>query len=313
MPQMNTSQARVQDPILTAVARGYVSQKAAVANILFPIVRTGVRAGRIIKFNGDSFKLMSTARAPGAATKRVQFGYSSETYSLVDYRLEGAVPTELMEEAAAVPGLDLGASAIRQVQDIIALERENKAATLARNASNYGAGSKATLSGTDQWSNAASNPFTVIETAKQAIRSQTGERPNVLVLGPKVLSALRVHDKVLSRLSTASDRNPATLAQLAALFEIDQIVEGGAVYQTDAGAIADVWGKDAILAYSTPRSMQEMGSPSFGYTYQLTDRPMVEEAYFGNNESTWYYPYTDAYQPVIAGSVAGYIIKDAVA
>lgn len=313
MPQMTNSQARVVDPILTAVARGYVSQKAAVANILFPTVRTGQRAGRIIKFNGDSFKLMSTARAPGAATKRVQFGYSSETYSLVDHRLEGAVPTELMEEAAAVPGLDLGAMAIRQVQDIIALERENLAATLARTAANYGAGSKATLTSTDQWSHASSNPFVQIETAREAIRSQTGERPNVLVVGPKVLSALRSHSVILNRLSTSSDRNPATLAQLAALFEIDQIVEGAAVYQKADGTIDDVWGKDAVLAFSTPRSMQEMGSPSFGYTYQLADRPMVEEAYYGNNESTWYYPYTDAYQPVIAGSVAGYLIKDAVA
>lgn len=313
MPQMNTSQARVVDPILTAVARGYTSQKAAVANILFPIVRTGVRAGRIIKFNGDSFKLMSTARAPGAATKRIQFGYSSETFSLVDHRLEGAVPTELMEEAAQTPGLDLASAAIRQVQDIIALERENIAATLARNAANYGSGSKVTLSGTDQWSNAASNPFAVVETGKEAIRSQTGERPNVMVVPPKALSKLRTHDKVLDRLSTSRDRTPATLAQLAALFEVDQVVEGGAVYQDAAGAIQDVWGKDVILAYTTPRSMQEMGSPSFGYTYQLADRPMVEEAYYGNNESTWYYPYTDAYQPVIAGSVAGYLIKDAVA
>lgn len=313
MPQQSLSQARVIDPILTAVARGYVSQKASIANILFPVVRTGVRAGRIIKFSGDSFKLMSTARAPGAATKRIQFGYSSETFSLIDHRLEGAVPTELLEEAAQTPGLDLAAGAVRQVQDIIALERENQAATLARNAANYGAGSKVTLSGTDQWSNSASNPFTVVETAKEAIRSQTGERPNVMTLGPKALSYLRRHDKVLDRLSTSSDRNPATLAQLAALFEVDQVVEGGAVYQDGAGAIQDVWGKDVILAFTTPRTMQEMGSPSYGYTYQLGDRPMVEEAYFGNNESTWYYPYTDAYQPVIAGSVAGYLIKDAVA
>lgn len=47
--------------------------------------------------------------------------------------------------------------------------------------------------------------------------------------------------------------------------------------------------------------MQEMGSPSYGYTYQLEGRPMVEEGYPENNTNSWYYPVTDAYQPVKVG------------
>jgi hypothetical protein len=100
MPQATPGQARVVDPILSAVARGYRSPKAAVANVLFPIVTVGLRAGRIISFGPDDFKLVNTARAPGANTKRIQFGYAGENYSLVDYRLEGAVPNELQEEAS---------------------------------------------------------------------------------------------------------------------------------------------------------------------------------------------------------------------
>ena len=313
MSQMTPNEAAVIDPILTAVARGYGSPNAKIADILFPRVNVSSRSGTILVFPPDAFQLVNSARAPGANTKRIRLGYGKGNYSLVDHSLEGEVPIETEEEAQTVPGIDLGSHAVNTVQDVMANEREKQAADLARNASSYGAGSKATLTGTDQWSHASSNPFVQVQAAREAIRTQTGERPNVMVLGPKVLSALRSHSVVLNRLSTSTDRNPATLAQLAALFEVEQIVEGAAVYQTDAGVITDVWGKDAILAFSTPRSMQEMGSPSFGYTYQLADRPMVEEAYYGNNESTWYYPYTDAYQPVIAGSVAGYLIKDAVA
>lgn len=312
MPQQTTSQARVIDPILTAVARGYRSPKAAIANILFPIVGVGARGGRILAFGADDFKLISTARAPGANTKRIQFGYSSENYALVDHRLEGSVPVELMQEAEAVPGIDLASTAVRRVQNIMALEREHKAATLARDAAKYAASNKTTLSGTSQWSNTASDPFTDINDAREAIRSQTGEKPNVLTLGPKVLTSLRSHPKILDRLSTASDRPPATIQQLQALFELQQIVEGEAVYH-DGTQFQDVWGKDAILAFTTPASMQEMGSPNFGYTYQLEDYPVVEEGYLDRNTNTWYYPTADAVQPVFTGPSAGFLFKDAAA
>ena len=68
MPQQTPGQARVLDPILTAVARGYRSQKASIANILFPIVPVGARGGRILSFGPNDFKLVSTVRAPGANT-----------------------------------------------------------------------------------------------------------------------------------------------------------------------------------------------------------------------------------------------------
>lgn len=256
MSQMTPGQARVLDPILSAVARGYRSPKAAVANVLFPIVTVGQRAGRILSFGPDDFKLVSTARAPGAGTKRVQFGYASEPFSLVDYRLEGAVPVELMEEAQAVPGIDLQSNAVRRVQNVMALEREKKAADLARDAAKYHSDNKATLTTDTQWDDVDSDPFTAIINAKEVIRGKTGETPNVLTLGPKVLTALRTHPKVLSRLSTASDRPPATIAQLQALFELQQIVTGEAVYH-DGTSFVDVWGKDAILAFATPASQQE--------------------------------------------------------
>ena len=312
MTQQTLGQARVNDPILTAVARGYRSPKAAIANVLFPIVSVGLRAGRIISFGPDDFKLITTARAPGSNTRRLQFGYASESYSLVDHRLEGAVPNELQEEASNGPGIDLSSNAVRRVQNTMALEREKMAADLARNEARYDAANKTTLSGTSQWSHASSDPFSDIMEAKEVIRSKTGEKPNVLTLGPKVLTALRTHPKVLDRLSTARDRPPATLQQLQALFELQQIVEGEAVYH-DGTQFQDVWGNDAVLAYTTPASMQEMGSPSYGYTYQLEGRPVVEEGYEERNSNSWFYPVTDAYQPVLAGATAGFLFKAAAA
>ena len=312
MNQMTPGQARAVDPILTEIARGYRSPKAAIANILFPIVSVSAAAGKIINFGPDDFKLVSTVRAPGAGTRRVQFGYASGNFSLVDYRLEALTPWEIQREAQAVPGLDLISMNIRKVQNVMALEREKQAADLARNDALYAVTNKETLTSTAQWSHVDSDPIADIMDAKEAIRQQIGERPNVLTVGPKVLTALRNHPKILARLSTSADRPPASLAQLAALFEIAQIVEGEAVYH-DGTQFQDVWGKDAILAYTTPASMIDMGSPNYGYTYQLVDYPVVEEGYEDRNANSWVNPVADARAPVLAGASAGFIFKTAVA
>jgi hypothetical protein len=235
----------------------------------------------------------------------VQLGYGSGKFSLVDHRLEATVPAELQEEAGAVPGLDLIAMSVRHVQNVMALERESIAASLARNAGNYSASNKETLSGTSQWSHASSDPFTDIMDGKEVIRSQIGIEPNSLAVAPKVLKGLRSHPKVL-------DRPPATIQQLKALFELENIVAGGAVHH-DGTSFQDLWGKDAVLAYTTPASMEDMGSPNYGYTYQLRNYPEVEEGYFDPNTNSWYYPTKDAYQPVLVGASAGFLFKDAVA
>jgi hypothetical protein len=312
MNQMTPGQARAVDPILTEVARGYRSPKAAIANILFPLVNVVLRAGKIITFGPDDFKLVSTVRAPGTNTKRVQFGYAGADYGLADYRLEALTPWEIQAEGANGPGIDLVAMSVRKVQNVMALEREKQAADLARNDALYAVSNKETLSGTGQWSDPASDPIADVMDAKEVIRQQIGERPNVLTLGPKVLNALRNHPKILDRLSTSADRPPASLAQLAALFEIAQIVEGESVYH-DGTQFQDVWGKDAILAYTTPASMAEMGSPNYGYTYQLQGFPVVEEGYEDRNANSYVNPVADARAPALVGPSAGFIFKAAVA
>jgi hypothetical protein len=313
MSQSSLANLRIVDPILSAVARGYASPQAPVAEALFPFVYVGARAGKIVSFGPDDFKKVSTSRAPGANTKRVQFGYSGLPFALSDHSLEGVVPKENMQEAAAVPGIDLASGAVRTVQNLMGLERETQAAAIALTAGNYASSNKVTLTGTDRWDDPASDPFGDINAGRQAIRSQTGVKPNKLVLGPKVLSALRSNPKVLGRLSTAADQPPATLAQLQALFEIDEVVEGGSVYFDEAtNLFVDVWGTYAVLAYTAPKSMQERGSPSYGYTYRLNGMPLVEEPYTERNPKSWFYPVTDAYQAVLASAAAGFLFTSAV-
>jgi hypothetical protein len=312
MPQQTLAQARVIDPVLTAVAKGYEPQNF-IADILFPRVTVLARGGNIISFGREAFTVVNSKRAPGTDTKFVQVGYGAEKFSLVDNRLIGLLPIQHMQEGMAVPNIDQGALTIFNVQDKMDREREVDAAILARTASAYATTNRtAVLSGTDLWTDAASNPFNIINTGKEAVRQKIGKRPNTMVLGPKALTALRNHPSVLDRISTSTDRAPATLSQLAALFEIATVVEGEAI-QDSGNTMVDIWGTDVILAYVAPRSLQNMGSMNYGYTYQLENYPVVEVPTWNTEKESWMYPVSDARQVVFTSVDSGYLIRNAVA
>lgn len=314
MSAMNPAQARVVDPVLTTVAQGYQNSEM-IASALFPTVPVNLRAGNIIAFGKESFTLYQSQRAPGENTKRVRFGHAGVPYALVDYSLEGMVPVEIEQEAMNGPGIDLGVRAINEVQAIMALRHEKAAADIARTAASYAGSNKATLSGTDQWSDysATSDPIDDIEAAKSAVRAATGKRPNTIVLGALVMDKLKHHPKIVDRMKYTG-RDVATAELLASLFGVQRVVVGDAIYSNDAGtAFTDVWGKDVIVAYTNMASAQSGGLPSYGYTYQLSGYPQVEEPYFDRNVKSWLYPVTRSEAPVLAAASAGFLFTNAVA
>lgn len=310
--QMTPAGARVIDPILTTAAQGYKNENF-VGDALFPPVPVDARGGKIITFGREDFELYSTVRAPGAATKRVQFGYSGAPFALEDHSLEGVAPIENMQEAQAVPGINLGNITVRKTQNIIALRKEKAQADLATTAANYPAANKVTLAGAQQWSDyAGSDPSADIEAGKEAIRAKIGRRPNTVVLGPTVMSKLRYHTKLLDRIKYTG-RDSLTEELLAMLWGVKRVVVGEAVYLNAAGVQADVWGKFAVLGFTEIGTLADAGLPSYGYTYQLRGYPVVETPYYDRNAKSWVYPVTDALSPVIASSSAGYLISAAVA
>lgn len=314
MTQLTPSQARVIDPILSTVAQGYKNAEL-IGSALFPYVPVSQRGGKIITFGKEDFMLYATGRSPGAATKRVQFGYSGSSYALESHSLEGLVPQELMQEAEAVPGINLATTAIAKVQAIIALRLEKAQADLATNAANYAASNKTSLSGTSRWSDltsGVSDPVNDIEVAKDAVRQQIGREPDTVTLGASVLAKLRQHPRIIDRIKYTG-RDVPTLELLASLFGVQRVLVGKAVTATDAGVFSDVWGKSVVVAYTAMGTLADQGQPTYGYTYRLGGYPMVEQPYLDRNTKSWVYPVTDEVAPVIAGASAGYLISSAVA
>ena len=322
---MTPSEARVVDPVLTTFAHGYVHPQM-VGSALFPVVDVSQRGGQVIKFDRRSFLLYNSLRAPGANTKRVQVGYTSDTYGLDNHSLEGVVPDELLIDAQNAPNVDLEREAVAEVLDMLLLRLENEQATVARDPNNYDADHKETLSGTDQWSDPNSpSPRTVVKDASQVIRRSIGMRPNVLLLSAEAFDAAVEHPNVRDQFKYTSSES-ITADMLANYFfgsrsgpegqSRGRILVGDAVYadsDDEDAQMVDVWGKDGILAYVPMREGQNRRRPSYGYTYTLRNHPVVEEGYRDRNSKSWVYPTTHDRSPQLTSMDAGYLLQDLVA
>lgn len=310
MPQMTPGQARVVDAVLTTAAQGYQNAEL-VYPMLFPVVSVAQRGGKIITFGKEAFRIYNTGRSPGQNTKRIQIGYAGASFSLEQHALEGLLPMEIQEDAqAASPGIQLASGTVMTTQDIIQLRTEYAAAALATDVNNYAVSNKLVLAGNTKWTDAAGTPTKDVEAAKEAVRSQTGRRPDTAVISAKAFAAVKQHPSILERIKYTG-RDSATPELLAALWGLKSVAVGDAIYEDNTGTLQDVWGGDVVLSYSAIGSVADRGRPTYGYTYRLTGYPIVEQPYYDRPSKSWVYPVTDELQPVIAGSGAGFLIKGA--
>ena len=303
---MNNRQVRVIDPILSTHAQGY-RHPEHVGMALFPRVPVAVSGGQILTFGKESFRQYNIRRAPGSATKRVQFGYAGKPFALVQDALEGVVPREHLRDASQTPGINLGQRATNNAMRIASLALEVEQATLARDANNYDSDHKVDLAGSP-WTDDANNPAKDIRLAQEAIRETTGMEPNTLVLSAKGFAAIRENAKVLERFKYTS-RDSVTTEMIAKLLDLDRVEVGRAVTAGANDAFSDVWGPDAVLAY-VPQQASSMEEPSYGYSYTMDGHPLVEQTYYDNNAKSWLYPVTYERAPVISGMEAGYLFQN---
>lgn len=304
---LSPGEARVIDPIISEVVQGFRFPEL-VGSVLFPEVPVNVRGGQIIAFGKEAFEQYNIRRAPGAATKRIELGYLGEKFALVEDSVEGKIPFEILQDAERVPGINLATQYLRVTMSIVKNALEIEQANAALNAATYGANNKIALSGTSKWSDASSTPNTDVIDYRETVRSQVGVYPNVMVISPQAYNAARTNPNVIDRFKYTG-RDAITADMLAQLWELDKVVVGKAItYDPDTGAMSDVWGNNAVLAYVPPEPSTRM-EPSFGYTYRLQGNPYAEEPYRDRNAKSWIYPVTYERVPVIASADSAFLIQ----
>ncbi|MBF0424818.1 MAG: major capsid protein [Magnetococcales bacterium] len=305
MPMMNPAQTRLIDPILTNLALGYRNAELVGAQI-FPAVPVALSGGQVLTFGLEAFKAYNTLRALTGTIREVTFSYTGQHYALEIHSLAGKVAFETVRDARVMPGIDYAARAINNVMRILMLELELQQAALATNAANYDSNHKSAPSGADKWSASTSNPSQQIFVAREAIRSSVGVYPNVALLSAQAFSALQSHPAILDRVKYTS-RDSITTEILAQLWEIDRVVVGKAISADDAGNRSDVWGNNALLAYSAIGSMSAE-EPSYGYTYTMEGNPTVDRPHYDDDTRSWKYPVHYERVPLMTGMTSGFLI-----
>lgn len=305
--QMNNSQVRVIDPVLTTHANGY-RHPEHVGLRLFPRVSVGVSGGQVLEFGKESFMEYNIRRTPGAATKRVQFGHQGKPFALVQDALEGLVPREQLRDASVTPGINLGQRAVNNAMRIASLALERDQAAIALNPANYDSDHRIDLAAS-KWTDDANNPAKDIREAQTVISDTTGMEAKGLVLSKAAFAAMRENAKMLERYKyTSSDS--ITTAMIANLLDLDWVVVGRAITADAAGNFTPIWGQDAVLAYVPNSPDPNMEEPSYGYTYAMEGHPLVEAPYYDNNAKSWLWPVTYERAPVLSGMSAGYLFQN---
>jgi hypothetical protein len=203
------------------------------------------RGGTVIEFGRESFFNYKSKRAPGADAIYIQFGYQGKPYYLDSFSLDVPIPREHMDEAATVPGIDLGKRAVNVAMDSLTLTLEIEQAALASNPANYGAANKLALAGTSRWDDPASTPITDIEGAKDQVRTTCGVEPNRMVINNAGFRALKNHPTIVDRFKYTTAES-ITARMLAGLFDIEELAVGKATFvdSTESDApFKEAWGE----------------------------------------------------------------------
>lgn len=315
---MTPKDIRLANPILGGLLlAGVAASTALAAPALFPRLPTALRGFQLASMGDEATRAYNTRRAPGTATKQVRISWQGQTYTVDQHAIDVPIPREMIQESDIAkrmnvgPNVDISRVAVNTALQILNTSYEMEAAAIATDAGAYGANVLALAGGT-KWSSTGT-PVTDIRGKAEVIRQATGRRPNTLVISATAFNALTMNAEVKSYLPTTM-LGPATMAQLQSILNVPNIVIGDGTWTAEDGTVTDIWGNNAILAYSPQIGNDGMGlslgEPAFGFTSWMEGHPFVETPYYDNGLKSWVYGATFERKPTLVRGTAGFLFQN---
>jgi hypothetical protein len=277
MPQPTGGELYISRP-LTNISVAYMEgQNDFIADKVFPPVPVDHQYSMYYKYKkGNWFRTAAQRRAP--RTESAGSGWELETDT---YRCEvQAVHTDVADQDRANqdrPVIDLDRDATEFVTRDIMLRREKDWVT-----AYFGTGiwtglplqTGAAAAGANQfiqWDRTSATPLEDIESWRIGVGETTGLRPNVLVIGARVYSALKNSDEFIERVKY-TQRGIVTLELMAAMWDLEAVYTPMVVENTAEEGQADdlnyIYGKSALLVYRASRPGLKVVSG--GYVFEWT-------------------------------------------
>ena len=212
---------------------------AFIGDRIFPIIDTSDPKMNIFKYlKADWFRDEAQIRGRGGRAVRSTFKMTSIPYNTEEYAFASEVADEDRKFAASrmAPPLQPDTDAIEFCADKIDLSKERRIAALVK-ATNWSAAGVGGEDADGHWAEVgATNTFmTKVEARKETIRANTGFRPNVLMIDAGTFAKIKMVEEVLDRIKYGGgEADPAkvTTRMIAALFELEEVVIGEAIYNS---------------------------------------------------------------------------------
>lgn len=265
MPQPTPSDVHVNQPLTNISVAWIQDQTQFIADKVFPIVPVQKQSDLFYTFSKEDFlRDEAKPRAPGTESAGGEFGLTTDSYGCTVEAFHKDVDDQL--RANADSQLQLDRAATEYVSQKMAIRRERRWLTTFFTTGVWGTDSTPS----PLWSATSGTHIQAdVEAGKMVIASTTGLKPNVLVLGPRVYSALRTAPEVKDAFKYTSSES-INIDMLAGFFDVDRIVVAGGVYTSTVEGNATqttdfMAGKHALLAYSAPSP--SIMQPTAGYTF----------------------------------------------
>jgi hypothetical protein len=248
-------------------------------------------------------------RAPRSEYNRIDWNVTTDTYLAEQYGLEGEIDDEERKNAASPLDLDVDTTEI--VTDMVLNNREKRVADLVTSTAVIT--QNVTLTGTQQWSDPASDPLANATTARTTIYGAApGYTPNTMLMGYKVFEALKNHADI-KEIVKYTERAIITRQILAAVFEVDEVLIGKVSRRISkegaTDAFTDVWGKDVLFFFKESRP--SLKRASFGYQMRQNDLKVFR--YREDKRDTDVIRVSEKQDEKIVSPNLAYLIKNAVA
>ena len=200
------------------------------------------------------FRLPDTLRANKAPSNQVTWGVSTSSYVLNEHALSDVITDRDRRNADSPISPDIEATEL--LTDKIQLRFEKEIADLLFTTGSWSNNMTGSTATSWKYNTTTSAPIQNVLSATGLIIKNSGTKPNTLVLGWDTFEALKENTNVYDRIKYV-ERAIVTEDLLAALFDVDKVYVGKAIY--DAGAegvgesIISLWGGNALLAYFNPK------------------------------------------------------------
>lgn len=305
------------DSVLTRFSRQYPLGSALVQDLLFPRVSVRKETGVFFRYNkGDQARIPYTKRQIRSESRTVDWRVDTDTYSCEEYALNDLIDDR--EYPQADSPLNLQRDTIENLQRLMILDREKRVHGLATDAAVIT--KNVTLAGTNQWrdagaSGATATPLADFEARAEAIRADTGVRPNTAIFGMQAWLAFSKVTEIINRIVTPGGNwGSATITTdqartLLAPYGITTVRVADQIENTAgfgaADSFSDIWSDEVGLYYITPSP--GIKKVSFGYAFWARSW-QVRRARDEKKHSDWFEPSCVVDEKVIAADVAALII-----